>query len=284
MPQIRPQMPQGPQILPQGMQIPQVRPQMRPQVQPALQPDIRPSEYKQTPFGGLQPTKFEDIGLEVEKTKTQEAVKLSTKQTEEFLKTRTNLARLGGSFSELMANMKLMEKEQGGLGIGPAVKGTLGRLGARITGETDPRKAYSGISGFEGQLNEVALSLSPILTGQNRIIRGIVAMIQKTLPTRTVTGPEATRLLKQSLTNAYKIQLAVQKNMISLNDIKKLNEQDETTIISKLDQLSRSVTLSKQEQMLFNQMWNRVKSTPMSRPETAFPTKGTSFKVIRRTR
>lgn len=254
---------------------------------PMSQPsNIQATEFKQTPFGGIQPTKFEDMSIKSEQIKTQEAAKLSTKQTEEFLKTRQNLARLGGSFSELVANMKLMEKEQGGLGVGPAIKGTFGRLGARLAGETDPTKVFSGISGFEGQLNEMALSLSPILTGQNRVIQGIVAMIQKTLPTRTVTGPEATRLIRQTLTNAFKIQLAVQKSIISPEEIKKLNDQDEATIIKKLDELSRSVTLTKQEQILFEQLWNRIKATPASRPETMFPIKGqsSSYKVIRQVR
>jgi len=277
----------SPQMPPQ-IGAPQITSQMRPQTpQPSgatgimpfqnqqgqdigNTPQLRGTNYEKDVWGNLNPTKYEDIGAEAEKTGITESTKLSSKQSESYLKASENVRRLQGAFSELVAQGKLMAKEQGGLGIGPAIKGATGRLGARITGETDPYKSYSGITGFEGQLAEVALSLSPILTGQNRIIEGVVRMIKTTLPKKISSEADFSRNIHQSLRNAYRIALAIEKNVISPEEVKKLNSQNPWVIQNRLKALISSVKLSKDEEMAFEEMWQNVSSTPAAKPINIF--------------
>jgi len=233
-------------------------------------PQLRGINYEKDVWGNLNPTKYEDIGAESEKAGIAESTKLSSKQSESYLKASENVRRLQGAFSELVSQGKLMAKEQGGLGIGPAIKGATGRFGARITGETDPYKSYSGITGFEGQLAEVALSLSPILTGQNRIIEGVVRMIKTTLPKKISSEADFSRNIHQSLRNAYRIALAIEKNTISPEEIKKLNSQNPGVIQNRLKALISSVKLSEDEEMAFEEMWQNVSNTPAAKPINIF--------------
>jgi len=231
---------------------------------------LRGTEYRPDFFGRLQPTKYEDLGVEQEKKEISKAVDISGQQTENFLKGRSALTRLQNAFSQYMAYSKLMGKEQGGFGTLYKLKGDIGRKLARLRGEERPELSYSGMTQTLGQEVETALALSPILTNQNRIIRSIVSMIKGTLPERGITGTERAGLIRQSLRNAYGIMLGLQKNMFTPEQITKLNNMDSDEMKKALHRLATNALASEEEEKNFEAIWNNVKNTPAAIPENPF--------------
>jgi hypothetical protein len=239
-------------------------PSVSPQIAPSGQPDVRATTFEQTPFGGLRPTKFEDVGLIGEKEQKKKAIGSSAKLTDDFIKNNRNLLRTEALFSELVANLKGKKEEQGGLGIVPGIKGRLGQFGQSLFGDRPGQEGFGRTAAFKGQLEETAIGLSPILTGQNRIIKSIVEMISKTLPTELDSESIAANKIRQSLTNAIKLNLSFERGLLSPDEIERLQGVDDKFDLEK--RLNTVVKLSTDEQKFLDQRVNDVLNTPKSRP------------------
>ena len=281
-----PQMQQGqmPQALPQSMQIPRPpMPQMRPQVQSALQPDVRPSEYKQTPFGGLQPTKFEDIGLQAEKAEAASRVAAKSEVLKLGEKARANFGRAVSMFQQITSQLKGKAEEQGGLGLLPGIKGMLATK--------TKRPGYGRTAAFLGQQRETAIALNSILTGQNRVIRSVVRMIQETLPDEYDPQDIAASKMAQSIKNAYKLVKSFEKAGLSQDVLRKMNPKELNNIDA--NSLIGLYTLTPKEEQEVERITQDVLRAPIAPKRQLIPTgqqniqrqpTQPSFKVIRRTR
>jgi len=106
---------------------------------------------------------------------------------------------MGRTVSQYMGKLS----EQGGGGILKGAKGVamsaIKRPGYEITG------AYSG------QKFETALALNSLLTGQNRVIEGVLQKIMTTLPDDFETESYMVQKVAQSLYNSYALWKAMQR-------------------------------------------------------------------------
>lgn len=129
-------------------------------------------------------------------------------------KARANFGRSLGLFKNVIAQVRGAEKEQGGLGLLPGIKGKIG-AGTK-------RPGYGRVSSAYGQRVETALSLNSILTGQNRVIRSVVSMILNSLPGPFDPPDQVAAKLAQSIRNAYMLTKAYQKAGFTSEKLKNL--------------------------------------------------------------
>lgn len=262
-----------------GIQAPVTQPGIQPTVQPAptipgapVEPvapgaapeqQILPTKFERTPLGGIRATVFEDVALK--KRQQQEEAKLKAKAEVLKLseKARANFGRSIGLFSTMIAQAKGMQEEQKemlekvgvkttGLGLLPGIAGTLAVKTRR------PEAAR--VAAFRGQMRETAIGLNSILTGQNRVIRSVVQMIQETLP--DPLDPEAMMATKlaQSITNAYKLVKAFEKAGLSPDKIQQMSEGELSGIDAR--NLVALYTLSSREEQEIDRIIDDVLATP----------------------
>ena len=173
-------------------------------------PSATPSDYWMKPTVSMGPS---GMTMSVTPTLT-EASKKRTAEADEQMKAksevlklsekaRANFGRSMGLFKNIVAQIKGAEKEQGGLGLGPGLKG---QFGAKTK-----RPGFGRVSSAYGQRVETALSLNSILTGQNRVIRSVVSMILNSLPGPLDPPDQVASKLSQSIRNAYMLTKAYQK-------------------------------------------------------------------------
>ncbi len=129
-------------------------------------------------------------------------------------KSRANFSRVASMFSNIVAQVKGAEEEQGGLGLGPGLRGQFGVL------IKDPK--FSRTASAYGQRVETALSMNSILTGQNRVIRSVVSMVLKSLPDQRDPDTTVAAKIAQSMKNAYMITKAWQKAALTPEQLKSL--------------------------------------------------------------
>jgi len=263
--------------------------------QPQGPSNLRATEYKQTPFGGIQPTKYEDLSVEAEKKQVGEAAKLASEQTKSFLKSQENVRRLTASAQELVANAKQAVQEMGGFGAKQYYGAKIKQLAAKSGFFDIPlEEQFSGLSGFEAQLKDMTLAMSPILTNQNRIIRGIINMLRESLPKFPTSEAEFNAKLRQTIKNSFRIAIGISKGMISPEEIRRLETDGTDEEIQKSLLKLQGSTITSQEEAIVNNLWNKISSTPASKPGTILSEqersqylgnkKQSSYKVLRRVR
>lgn len=231
-------------------------------------------------------------GAELEKLGLERTINTLGKVNEERIgstfKGGENLARIASSFQVLIGAAKQAKKEQGGLGYIQSKAGNLKRAFAKsgipeALGIDIPlEEQMSGKDIYTGQLNEIVIALSPILTGANRIIEGIVNRIATTLPDLEEGTTEAafTGQLRQSLRNAFGIVSSIAELGLNKEDLLKINDADQETIIKFIDSASKAGKLTNDEQELFDAMWQDLKDTPASVPETMFNNDSETIKSL----
>ena len=156
----------------------------------------------QTPEG-----QEKQLQQDIKKAKTIEVTKRKEKLTFERkqagAKIDQNFNTLVGQFKGLVGQAKGAGEEQGGLGLLP---GFLGKLNVAFKNPN-----FSRTAALPGQIAETSLVFNSILTGQNRVIKGVVEMIQSTLLTSMDPGTTIADKTAQSLTNAFRIKTAFHK-------------------------------------------------------------------------
>jgi len=234
-------------------------------ITPEIAPEQRilPTKFERTPLGGIRATVFEDVALK--KRQQQEETKLKAKAEVLKLseKARANFGRSIGLFSTMVSQAKGMQEEQ---------KGFLGKAGIETTGlgllpgmagtlaVKTRRPGAARTAAFRGQMRETAIGLNSILTGQNRVIRSVVQMIQETLPDPLDPEPMMATKLAQSITNAYKLVKAFEKAGLSPDKIQRMSEGELSAIDAR--SLAGLYTLSSREEQEIDRIIDDVLATP----------------------
>lgn len=189
-----------------------------------------------------------------------------------------NFSKAISQFGALVSNIKAKDSEQGGLGLAEGIAG-----GIRAT----LRMPNTGaISAFPGQVTESAIALNKILTGQNRVIKGVLKQIQGTLPGPRDTAEQVSSKLSQSIENSFKITRALQRGDIVLKELNEFMDYTDSNGTSQslptgsyvdkngkevdLDKLVTKFDLSKTEKAFLDKLKTKIitdteplKSTPL---------------------
>ncbi len=111
-------------------------------------------------------------GKEARETRTQVGKDLAKRRRE----TQEGFQKTVGLFSNFVSQFKLKLASQPG-GKGGLPQGAAGKVGAFFKIDK-----FAPVEAIPGQRRETALALNSVLTGQQRVIRGVVDMILSTLP------------------------------------------------------------------------------------------------------
>ena len=234
----------------------------------------------------LVPKTFERIPTEDERLQTlqsqltkdinKEAVKASGKQVETLLKTTGNLSRVESAMSGLVGQAKRAVNEQGGFGAKQAIGARIKRAGQRLGFGEPPslEKQFGGLTGLDSQRQEVILSLSPILTNSNRVLRSAITMIKKTVPDLPIHGTteaEFAENVRQSMKNSFRLSVGIAKGLLSPEKIADLEANaSEKEIISFLEDVVEKTEFTAQDEALFDKIFGRVIQTPATIPVGLF--------------
>jgi len=267
-----------PRVAPQG--IPQtkfgaVQPQ---EVQQSLArpEDLIPTKFKPGSFGDISPTEYVSKQSVISEKILSESTKASGKQLETLLKTTGNLSRVENAFSGLVAQAKRAVNEQGGFGAKAAVSARALRIGQRLGfGEEAPlEKQFGGLAGHDAQRQETILALSPILTGQNRILRSALAMLKKTVPDLPIMGTteaEYSENIRQSMKNSFKLSLGIARGLLPPYTIAKLTQTaTDDQITQFLTDIVARTRFTQEDEKSFNDLFQRVIKTPATEPVGLF--------------
>ena len=201
-----PQQPSGgiPNFLQTGQ--PTGQPIRLPTAQPTAQPNFGGGI-----LGARTQSKIAEKKIESRINAKSEVLKLSEKA-------RANFGRSISLFQQITAQLKGKSEEQGGLGLIPGVRG--------LIATKTKRPGFGRTAGFLGQQRETAIGLNSILTGQNRVIRSVVKMIQETLPDEFDPQDMAAAKMAQSIKNAYKLVKSFEKAGLSPDVLRKMNPSE----------------------------------------------------------
>ena len=145
-----------------------------------------------------------------------------------------------------------MGVETTGLGLLP---GIVGGFGVKTR-----RPWAASTAAFRGQMRETAIGLNSILTGQNRVIRSVVQMIQETLPDPLDPEPLIATKLAQSIMNAYKLVKAFEKAGLEPTKLQQMSVGALNNINAK--SLVTLYTLSAEEKAEIDKIIEDVLTTP----------------------
>lgn len=183
---------------------------------------------------------------------------------------RANFGRAVGMFSTLVGTGKGMQEEQKeflgekgiettGLGLVPGMAGKYGQV--------TKRPEFSRTQMFRGQRAETAISLNSILTGQNRVIRSVIKLIESTLPDQFDPEPVFAGKLSQSITNAYKLVKSFEKAGYTSKELNNMSQTQLDNIDAK--SLITLYGLTSSEEKELERIIQDVLKTPMM-PTRAF--------------
>jgi len=167
---------------------------------------------------------------------------------------------------------KNARKEMGLLGEFGGLPGRLAERGL-AKAQIGDRQA---IDAYQGQKSEHALSISGVLTGQNRMIESIVRMIRGTIPDVSDAPAYAAKKLSQSLRNGYRLTIAISRAGL-WDEIEGATQEDKDDINSEINQkvqgLSAATLTPEEEGEIDNIIRSVLDFVPsVDQPETFAPT------------
>jgi len=180
---------------------------------------------------------------------------LIKRNTEEQEK-RVNFNLTASLFRNLVSQVKGKGEEQGGLGLVP---GLLGRLNT-----TFKNPNFSRTASFPGQIRETALTLNRVLTGQNRVIKGVLEMINETLPEDLDPETFVANKIDQSLRNAFGITKAFEKAGLTSDVLEGMTQEQLDNIDAR--RLVNSISLTPEEKEEIDAVIEDVLAAPPSEP------------------
>lgn len=266
----------GGQVLQPQFQTQPIAQEQQVQQSLATPQDLIPKKIEVGDFGKISSTQFISLQALIDENVAKEAVKVTGKQLETLVKTSGNLSRVENAFSGLVAQAKRAVQEQGGFGAKAAIGARGQRFAQRLGfGEERPlEEQFGGLAGFDAQRQEVILSLSPILTGQNRILRSALIMLKKTVPDLPITGTTEAEFgenIRQSMKNAFKISLGVSRGLLTPQQMADLSQNASDEQITKfLTDLVNKTKFDQNDEKFFNQLFSRVIQTPATKPVGLF--------------
>jgi len=196
------------------------------------------------------------------------------------LKTDTSFNKVVGLMQGLVSQFKLKRSQQNDrAGLLPGLAGDL-----RVMFK-DP--TASGIASFEGQRNETAFALNSIITGQNRVIKGVLKLILDTIPDGKDPDSFVAQKISQTLINSRRLQRAVQKANLSvrpLNETHKYKDQNGNEVeeqlfgyvdpsgrdvsAKELENLMNTIIQTPEEDAAFQPFIQQVLDTPMAKEQS----------------
>lgn len=194
-----------------------------------------------------------------------EKLKTAGKQAENILKNDVNFSKVVNLMSNMVSQKKAQLDETGGAGI---VKGAIGNVAAKVK-----TPGYSQTGAFGGQVTETTLALNSILTGQNRVIKGVVDMIRPTLPTEFDTEQFTADKIAQSLKNSFRLSKSMKDAKIRPEFFENMSEEDATSFSLPL------AKLSKEESEGIDQLIKQVLNTPRAKKYSLTNNEQESFKT-----
>lgn len=251
----------GQQGQPQQQQ--QIQPQqIPPQIQGAMVAPTAPSVGVPTAPPGLPPSITRQLQIDI--AKKQAGAKATAKGTEfkEKLKRQRQFRETTAAFRGIVGQYKGMVAEREDMETG-LIPGAIGALKAKTFQKGVPRTAA-----FEGQRTETTFRLNSILTGQNRVIRGVVGMIQATLPTRFDPADMAAQKVAQSVTNAYKLTRAFKEGGFTTDVLNKMSQEELDAL--PVENLVANYALTPAENLELEAILQDVLATPAEK-ERGFP-------------
>lgn len=146
----------------------------------------------------------EEAKLETYKKKKDIDIETTIKKEKEKSKTQSELSfnKVKEMFTVLARVKADQIKETGGAGI---AGGLIGNTASKLKIE-----GYEQTGAFAGQRRETAMAMVGLITGQNRMIEGVLKQILSTLPSEYDTASYTLAKMSQSLDNAYGIMKASQ--------------------------------------------------------------------------
>ena len=213
-------------------------------------------------------TGFDESGLpttKIQRTQAAEAKgKASAKRTEELSKARVNFEKTANLFAGIVSQRKGAEEEQGGLGLIPGLKG---KFNVAIKNPDFARVASSF-----GQRAETAFALNSVLTGQNRVIRGVINMILGSLPDDLDPPEFVASKTAQSVRNAFMLTKALQQAGLTQNVLSKMSQAELDNI--DVAGLVGSISLSPEEEAFIEAKINSILSAPVAKKRTLLGERG----------
>lgn len=171
------------------------------------------------------------------------------------LQTEENYRKAVGQYEALMGQFKTKLIQQGGKG--GVVAGGIGTLKAMMK---LPNTA--AIETFTGQIIETTLAMNPVLTGQNRVIKGITDRIAKTIPGWADTEQSAPQKISQSLTNMYRLTKAVADMGLTSEMFEGMSGEDQEVIGEMIAMKAAGLFLSPEEEAFVEETIQQVLNTP----------------------
>jgi len=221
--------------------------------------DLISSEFKQNKFGEIEPSKIKSVSgvraLKEAETATSESVKKSFKLTDDFVKANRNFLRTTALFSGIVAQLKGKKKEQGGLGLAQGAFGA-GMSKLRVPG-------FGRTASFTGQLDETAIGLNSVLTGQNRVIKSVVEMIRGTLPNEFDPDDFAASKIAQSVSNAFKLNKSFELGILTPEEIENLSKGDANFDLE--SRLNEIIKLTPEDNANLERMIQGILQTPATK-------------------
>lgn len=197
-------------------------------------------------------SKFLNLGAVEQEKMLSEITKSSAESLKNAVDGNKNFNTTAQLMSGLVSQAKAKGEEQGGLGLGAGIIGGFNSF--------FKNPDFSATASFPGQKRETALALNRVITGQNRVIKGVVQMINETLPDEFDPGPVIAQKIAQSLTNAYKLTKAINDGVVSVDKLDKLRGADQGAQVRAL--LANEIALSPKEQKELDNIIKTVLDTP----------------------
>lgn len=214
---------------------------------------------------------------EVDIQAQKEAQKRLREVEEGFASTIQLFSQLTAQFKAKLLAQEQLTKDLPFGGQGGVIPGAIGTAAAalRVPGTAAIKTAST-------QRNETALSLNNILTGQNRVIKGVVNLILETLSGPLDTAESGAQLAEQSLGNAFRLLVARSRGLLTDEEgrptalLKSLDADDPTdpaqvaAATERTRTFVNSVVLTPTQERAMKQLIDRVLAEPAARQAT-FP-------------
>ena len=142
---------------------------------------------------------------------------LRVKREAEKIKITSNFNTTASLFKGLVAQLKGSIEEGGAGGL---LQGFYGKLAT-----TFKFPGFGRTAGISGQRTEAVLGLNRIVTGQNRVIKGVVEILKQTLPDEKDPEEFIGAKVEQSLRNSYGIIKAFEKAGLSSDVLKGMSQE-----------------------------------------------------------
>jgi hypothetical protein len=193
-----------------------------------------------------------------------EDIKIASKQKQEVQKFKTNFGRVETLMGRMFAQFKGGLLEGGVFRGGGVIKGNVKRIAGKLK-----IPGFELTDAFSGQKFETALTLNSILTGQNRVIRGVLQNILTTLPEATDTETFAAQKIEQSIRNSFGLTKAMQRAGINKEFIKKLSDKELNDPNSNINQQIQGLSpaeLTPDEEAELDAILDRILNVEPARP------------------